>query len=97
MAWVNLAKVLDKKGWSMRRFAEELELQPKVVSRYFKQGYDPNTSTLFKWCRALKCGLKDLIDPSLDETKKLMPRPKSAIEQDQKQISVPKIRKKKKH
>lgn len=78
MGWFNLGKILDKRGWSMRQFADQLKVRPQVVSRYFKQGFDPNASTLLKWCKALDCPLEDLLDEKLDESEKLMPRPITA-------------------
>ncbi|MGK5088992.1 helix-turn-helix transcriptional regulator [Bdellovibrionota bacterium FG-2] len=93
MAWFNLGKALDKKGWSMRRLAEELDVRPPVITRYFRQGFDPNASTLLRWCSVLECSLNELLDESLDENEKLMPEPKSAREW-KKKIQNNKINKK---
>lgn len=80
MAWFNLGRALNELGWSMRKFAKELGVAPQVVSRYFREGYDPPSSTLLMWAEVLECSLDDLLDPNLDENKKLMPRPESAIQ-----------------
>lgn len=66
MAWVNLGKILDQKGWSQRRFAQELGVSPQAVSKYFEPGYEPGLINLLWWCEVLDCTLGELIDEELE-------------------------------
>ena len=79
MAWFNLAKMLDERGWSMRTFADKLGVKPQKLSRYFKPGFDPNASTLLKWKDALGCKtIDEMLDDRLSADEKHMPHPKTA-------------------
>ncbi len=98
MPWLNLAQVLDKKGWSNYRFAQELGVTSNVVVRYYKEDYDPKFTTVLRWAEVLDCTVKDLIDLSLssDDGKRIIPKPASAIQAKQKAAVKTKKNEKKK-
>lgn len=80
MAWLNLAKVLDEKGWSSYRLAKELGVTFNTVAKYYKEGYDPKFSTILRWAEVLECEVEDLIDNSLSSNRKLISKPQSTKE-----------------
>ncbi|NJL24308.1 MAG: helix-turn-helix transcriptional regulator [Calothrix sp. SM1_5_4] len=59
MAWINLGRVLQKKGWSSTRFASELRIPPNRVSRYYREGFDPPFSTILRWAEVLDVSVQD--------------------------------------
>lgn len=79
--WLNLGKVLDKKGMSAREFAKKLGKESSEVSKFFVPGYDPKFSMICRWVEVL--GLKsvnELIDDSSNKDERVIQRPKTAIE-----------------
>jgi transcriptional regulator with XRE-family HTH domain len=78
MAWINLGRVLQKKGWSSTRFASELGIPPNRVSRYYRKDFDPPFSTVLRWAEVLGVSVQDLVDTNLKE--KLIPPPQSTVD-----------------
>ena len=55
VAWRN-------KGWSMKKLAEQLDLDHQTVM-YWNQGRThPRLPTLLQLCRLLRCKVEDLVD-----------------------------------
>lgn len=84
--WIDLGKVLNKKGLSAGKFAKLLGKESSEVSRFFVKGYDPKFSMVCQWVEAL--GLKsinELIDYSASHDVKVrqITRPETAIEATQ--------------
>jgi transcriptional regulator with XRE-family HTH domain len=60
---LNIAKVAKKKGWTLKRVADELDQEYQTVL-YWNQGRSyPRVPTLFKLCQILDCTLDDLMEP----------------------------------
>lgn len=79
--WINLGRILDKKGITLYKFAKELGVPASTVTTYFRPGYDPRLSSVLRWCEVLDVGIDDLIDPRVKIG--MIPRPQSAKEADQ--------------
>jgi len=61
MAKLLLARALEKKGLSKRKFSAMLGISYPHVFRFFRPNYDPKLSTLEKWARVLNMKIRDLI------------------------------------
>jgi len=72
--WINVGKVLNSRGMSLRELGRRLGVKPKVLTRIFAEGYDPNFSTVLGWAEAIGCGIEELMDSSLSSRVKTMPR-----------------------
>lgn len=57
-----LEKVLKDKGVTKYKFAQLLGKSTANVAVYFRDGYNPNFSTLVKWAEVLRCKVSDFID-----------------------------------
>lgn len=82
--WLDVARILDQKGWSQRQLAAELEKKSNDISRFFRPGFDPKLSLIIRIAEILEVDVRELFNPELDSKKKTMPRSQSAVEALQK-------------
>ncbi len=59
---LKLKEQLQKQSLSKRQFAKLLGVQYPAVFEYFRPGYNPKLSTLYRFSKALSCKIRDLID-----------------------------------
>lgn len=51
---------LKKRKLSKHEFAIRLEMEYDNVFRFFRKGYDPKLSMLYRWAKVLRCKISDL-------------------------------------
>jgi transcriptional regulator with XRE-family HTH domain len=77
--WIDIGKVMNKKGCSQRKLALALGRQPSEVSRFFKPDFDPKISLLLKIADVLEVELLELFNPSISQEDKVVTRPETAV------------------
>ena len=58
-----LDKLLEDRGWSDYKLAQESGLHPNVIGKYRRNGVRrPDLGALNTMCAVLKCGISDLME-----------------------------------
>lgn len=58
--WLQIQKILDKKGWSQRRLAEETGIKQRTLDTYKFEDRDPSFTNVCKIADALHVSLDEL-------------------------------------